>query len=167
MNSTKLRRKIQGFYGNRETSTFAFISTNFIIFIIFFCAFKGKFTLISLYYSLSSDIANISGILIGFMFTSLSLLLTLNNNMVNRLNATGNIKTVYAILFSCIFSFCIALCIYILKPILIPNIKLISTFCYAEEIFIKSIFLIGLFAFINGFLLFLTALMILKKILLA
>lgn len=161
----KLTRKIKDFYGKPQSIIFAFSLTTFIVFSFFIFIFKDSLTLknISDYYN--TDVSNISGVLGGFVFAAFGLLLSLKNETIDKLTKTKNINAVNKILLYTVIFFVITIIIYFIKPLILYNLDNTLIFCNINNLPIEIILLVGLYSFVNAFVLFGVSLFILKRIL--
>lgn len=158
-------RFLKNLYGSKKTCTIAVSTTVFIIYYVILCFLKSKVKLEYVYPMLSQDMATLSGVLSGFLFTGVSILSSTSNSIIERLKLTGNIETAFKIFFHSIYSLVGMLVIYFLKPILVFDIKLVPTYTVTQYKLLEFIFSFGIYLFINGFMLFIYALYILNKIL--
>ncbi len=63
----------------------------FFILLILFIIFNNKVNIEVLNKLVSSDMFNISGVLAGFIFTGLGMIITSNSKMITELKETGNL----------------------------------------------------------------------------
>lgn len=161
----KLTRKIKDIYGKPQSIIPAFSITTLIVYSIFIYFFRDSLSLknISEYYN--TDVSNISGVLGGFVFAAFGLLLSLKNDTIDKLNKTKNINAVNKILLYTVFFFVVTIIIYFIKPLFLYKFNNALIFCNSENFIRELLLLIGLYSFINAFVLFLVSLFILKKIL--
>lgn len=161
----KFTRKIKDIYGKPQSIIPAFSITTLIVYVIFIYFFKDKLTLknISDYYN--TDVSNISGVLGGFVFAAFGLLLSLKNDTIDKLNKTKNINSVNKVLLYTVFFFVVTIIIYFIKPLFLYNLDNTLIFSTSENLIKTLLLLIGLYSFVNAFVLFLVSLFILKKIL--
>ena len=159
-------RNIKNWYGKPKTAVIAFSCTVLAIYIYFIWKFNDNLTLESIYKFYNNDISNIAGVLAGFVFTSLGVLLSIeNNSTIKKLKITNNISVINEILLATVLCFTISIIIYFLKDLIIVDYAYIVNFSTLKCTTMKIILLLGLYSFANAFVLFLFTLYILKKIL--
>lgn len=159
-----MRRFILNLFGRPKTSVISFSLVTAILFLLVVGKYSNYITIVTIYNYYNSDIANISGVLAGFIFSAFGLIGLANNRILSILNTTENIKVINKVLLSSILYFAITIVIYFLKPLFIFDINNISYFSFVQEKAIFCVLLIGLYCFTTGFVLFIFTIFILKKL---
>lgn len=162
----KIKRKFSSLYGRENTVSKAVSITNIILYLLILIIFRSNIRLKDTFIFFNSDFATTSGVLAGFLFTGVGILYSTNNPLIDTLKTTGNMRTVFKIFFSSIFSFTFSLITYFIKPLFLSNVVYIETLTNFQTVALTLILLVGIYLFINGLVLFLYALYVLKKILL-
>lgn len=164
MNKFKRKVLLYKFFGSEQYIIKTYCLLTLILY-TFLASYSIKYNLNLINNVYSSDIATVSGILIGLLSTAFGVIISSNTYMSRKLTESSSIRVVYKVNFSTIFSFIISLLIYIFKTFFILNNSngSISVLTIDKNIFILILHL-GLFSFIFGLTLLLVNLYFLKHI---
>lgn len=159
-----LKSNIKKLFGTEKYIGYTYFIISFLIYaFLFFPSISFDLDRISSIYS--SDLATISGILIGLLYTCFGLIISSKNEILDNLNKSKGIRTVYKVIFLSIYNFVICLLIYILKIFYLSssNNSLVYLGFLNKNIFILLLH-IGIFSFVNALILLILSLHYLKKI---
>lgn len=128
----------------------------FLISILIFITIKDKISEKNLLELASSDMFNISGVLAGFIFTGLGMIITSTSKMIEDIKATDNFCVVKNYYSGTIIFFLITIILYLFKICVIGlNIG---------EVWIKLYLYLIIVSFVAGILFFIISLKILNAI---
>lgn len=157
----KVKLYTKRFLGTEKTVVISHTIIALIIYILLVKLTIG-FDIKRINYVYSSELGTISSILFGFMSSSFGFIISTKNNILDRLNTTGNIRVIYKVIFYALFNLLVCCIIYYFKSFfMMPDTNIILGI--EKKLFI-TILHIGLFSFINALVLFMLTIYYLKKI---
>lgn len=128
-----------------------------IPYILVLYVFKEKFNLDNINKIINDDMFNISGILAGFIFTGLGIIISSNSQLIEELKITDNFKVIKNLYIYSILEFLYVILLYLLKPIVYNIFK--DNYIYIS-IFYGTIVI---YLFIVALILFILSIQIMSK----
>lgn len=151
-------------FGTHKYVCYTYIFISLIFYYILLFPTIG-FDLNKIFLIYKSDIATISGILIGLLSTSFGIVISSKNPIIDILKGSDNIKVIYKISFSSISSFILCLLIYVMKIFYVSDIDNVIIYTGVLNINLFILILhVGMFSFIYALILLLVNLYYLKRI---